>query len=413
MKRRVVITGLGAVTAVGEGAQALWTAALEGRSGVGRVRLGGEGGLDFPGAAIRDFIPEKFVTQRKALKVMARDIQLAVAAADLAADDAGVKSLGNARDRFGILVGSGVLNHELDELAYSVSQSLGSDGRLDLLKFGSDGLSALFPLWLLKYLPNMPACHISILLDLQGPSNTLTTGPSAGLQAVCEAARIIRRGSADLMLAGGAESKLNPLGLSHYKMMGVLAGSEPGAVCRPFDERSSGIVVGEGAGFLVLDEFEHAKKRGARIYAEITGFGVSYENGQRIALETAVREAGIAAGDVDYVQSCGLGLTADDHKEADAIREVFSGGSPLVSASKPLLGFTGFSAGALDLILSTLAIQNGVIPPVTAEAGSGDKFGLRLVSGRPERKAVRHAVTNAFGLGGQCVSVATRPAEKS
>jgi len=407
VKRRVAITGLGSVTAVGEGIQALWSAALESRSGVGRVRFGEEGGLDFPGAAVLNFTPEKFVVQRKALKVMARDIQLAVAAAELAVADAGAKNLPVARERFGIIVGSGVLNHELDELAYSVCQSLGPDGRLDLGKFGTDGLPALFPLWLLKYLPNMPACHISIFLDLEGPSNTLTTGPSSGLQAVCEAARIIRRGTADLMLAGGAESKLNPLGLSQYQLMGVLAGAEGEALsaCRPFDDRSRGIVVGEGAGFLVLEELEHARKRGAKIYAEITGFGVSSENNQKTALRAAVRESGLAPGDVDYVQACGLGVTAEDRLEAEAIRECSPGA--IVSASKPLLGFTGFSAGALDLILSTLAVQNGVVPPV-AHAAAGDRFGLRLVSGSPQKKNVRHAVTNAFGLGGQCVSVVTR-----
>ncbi len=188
-RRRVVITGLGAVTALGEGAGALWNAAIEGRSGISVVKTFDDKWQPL-GACVENFEPEKFVTQRKSIKVMARDIQLAVAAASLAVDDAGARSLDIPRDRFGVIVGSGVLNHELDELAMSLQASLDEKGAPNLKKFGENGMSSLFPLWLLKYLPNMPACHISILFDLQGMNNTLTTGDSAGLQAVGEARRI-------------------------------------------------------------------------------------------------------------------------------------------------------------------------------------------------------------------------------
>ena len=264
MKRRVVITGLGAITALGEGAGVLWNAALEGRSGIDLVSVFGE---DWKPAAgfLADFNPEKFVSPKKSLKVMARDIQLAVAAASLALDDAGARSLKLNRERFGVIAGSGVLNHEIEELAPSVQGSM-EDGALDLKKFGEEGLRLLFPLWLLKYLPNMSACHISILFNLEGPNNTLTTGFSAGLQAAGEACRVIERGAADLMLAGGAESKVNPVGMSEYRILGILSpweGREPKKIYRPFDADAQGIVVGEGAGFLVLEELEHAKKRNA------------------------------------------------------------------------------------------------------------------------------------------------------
>ena len=366
MKKKVVITGLGALTAVGEGSQALWQAALEGRSGISS--LASFGLPKISAAVIRDFSPEKYVTQRKALKVMARDIQLAVAGASLAMQDAALNGEFD-HERFGVIVGSGVLNHELDELACSVQNSLGDDGRLDMAKFGDAGLSALFPLWLLKYLPNMSACHISILFDLQGMNNTLTTGTSAGLQAVGEAFRIIERGGADLMLAGGAESKVNAVGLSHYRVLGAL--------------NEEGFAVGEGAGFLVLEELEHAKKRGARIYAEIVGFGSSFSGGRKSAMQSAIQEAGLQASDIRYLQAAAIGLKKEDAAENSGIDEIFNGSRQNLSlhSSKRLIGFTGFSSGALDLILSTLALS---------------------------RKNITYAMTNASGFNGQAVSLVTK-----
>lgn len=408
MKRRVVITGLGAVTALGEGAAALWEGISKGRTGIGAVRLDPhDENFILPGAAVKGFEPEKYVTQRKALKVMARDIQLAVAAASLALDDGSAKSIEILRERFGLIVGSGVLNHEIDELAASVMASLGAGQRLDLKKFGSEGLSALFPLWLLKYLPNMPACHISIFFNLQGPNNTLTTGPSAGLQAVSEAFHIIRRGSADCMLAGGAESKLNPLGLSQYRIQGVLADGDPLSASRPFDARSRGIVVGEAGAFLLLESLEHAVQRGAKIYAEITGVGLSSASGREAAMRMALAQARLEASDIDYLQASGLGLVREDKEEARAIESVLGESRDLlVGVSKPATGFTGFSSGAIDLIIACLAMDHQEVPPAMASAGAHSRYGFKIAGEFPVRKKIRHTLTNAFGLGGQCVTVA-------
>ncbi len=411
--KRVVITGLGALSAAGEGASALWESALAGRSGVAPLDFASGNGHPLIGGAIRDFIPEKFITQRKALKVMARDIQLAVAAASQAIEDGGAKALSADRERFGVLVGSGVLNHELQELAYSVQNSLGADGRLDLKKFGEEGMRALFPLWLLKYLPNMPACHISVLFDLQGPNNTITTGPSAGLQAVGEAFRIIQRGAADLMVAGGAESKLNPLGYSHYEVMGVLAsenGYEPSKAYRPFDAKSSGIVIGEGAAFVLLEEYEHAKKRGAKIYAEIAALGSSSAAGRAVAMKAALDEAGLKPADVPYLQACGLGLPGEDAAETEAIEKVFArdAGGLSVSASKAVTGFAGFSAGTLDLIVSTLALKNQTVPPVVNFEKSARPVPFKFVHGKPAALKMNYAMTNVSGLGGQSVTIVTK-----
>ena len=414
MKKRVVITGLGAITALGEGADALWQAAVEGRSGIGFLDVpAGSGAWRVPAATVRGFSPEKFVARRKALKVMARDIQLAVAGASLALDDSGIRGTAFDRERFGVIVGSGVLNHELDELTHSIRNSLDASGRLDLQKFGEDGLSALFPLWLLKYLPNMSACHISILFDLQGLNNTITTGASAGLQAVGEAMRIIQRDDADCMLAGGAESKVNPVGISQYKVLGALSDSSSGCAggdYRPFDERTRGFVVGEGAGFLLLEELEHAKKRGAKIYAELVGFGSSSKNGRKLAMEAALSDAGVRVSDLHYLQASGLGLKEEDRSEAQAIYDVFNGaGKNLsVSALKAVTGFTGFSAGALDLIVSTQALWHHTIPPTVNFSKAEKDWGFQIVKDKALRKPISYAMTNAFGFNGQAASVVAK-----
>lgn len=393
MKKRVVITGLGAISGAGEGADALWRAALEKKSAIGKVSFGGHEPLEVLGAAVRDFVPERYVTQKKSIKVMARDIQLAVAAASLAVDDAKARSARCARDRFGVIVGSGVLNHEPEELAYSVKNSLDEKGVLSLKKFGEDGLRSLFPLWLLKYLPNMSACHISILFDLQGPNNSITTGASAGLQAIAEATRIISRGDADLMLAGGAESKLNPVGLAEYRVLGVLSRTnDPKKAVNPFD--SDGLVIGEGAAFLVLEKLEHAKKRGANIYAEVIGLGSSASTGQAIAMRQALKEAGIGPEDIDHLQASGIGIPADDRAELVAVKEVFNGasGSLRLGVSKSLVGFTGFASGAIDMVLSAMMLKTQIAPP-TSETD------------RSASKKIRHLMINAFGFNGQSVSV--------
>ncbi len=423
MKREVVITGLGAMTALGEGFKPLWEAALQSRSGIDYIGFDG----DTPhattvtgaapewkliGASIQDFIPEKYVSQRKSLKVMARDIQLAVAAAKLALDDAAIDFSKTDKERAGIIAGAGVLNHEIDELAMSVLNSVDEEGKLDLEKFGREGLPSLFPLWLLKYLPNMPACHISILFDLQGPSNTVTTGSSSGLQAVGEAFRIIERGTADVMLAGGAESKINPVGISQYQILSVMPqpnGHAPKEVYRPFDRTSEGFVAGEGAGFIVLEERSHAEKRGAKIYATIKGFASSSSDGIEYAMRSALREAAIDASAVDYVQACGLGLAEDDAREAEAIEKIQKTSNTVwpVSASKPVMGFTGFASGALDLILSTLSLKHQTIPPVMNFDSPSREWAFRLVKSDPLKKTIRNVLTNSFGFGGQSASILT------
>ena len=406
--KRVVITGLGAMTALGEGAQNLWEAVLSRRSGLDHFDWDESGWKPVVGR-LKIFEAEKFITQRKAIKVMARDIQLAVAGGSLAIADSKLNLTTLSPGRIGVIVGSGVLNHELDELASSVRGSLNSRRELDLKKFGNEGLSALFPLWLLKYLPNMPACHLSILFNLQGPSNTIATGASAGLQAVEEAYRIIQRGKADCMLAGGAESKVNPVGLSQYEVLEVLAkknGYSATENYAPFDRKASGLVIGEGAGFLLLEELEHAKKRGAFIHAEIAGFGSSSNDGRKVAIEAALEESKIKLDDLGFIQACGLGIPEEDILEAEAMNVLLNGSKSglLVTGSKPITGYLGFAAGPVDLILSVLAMKHGKIPSLLNFDEAARPWKFDIVKTKAIEKKSEYAMTNAFGLGGQSVS---------
>ncbi|MEI8344701.1 MAG: beta-ketoacyl-[acyl-carrier-protein] synthase family protein [Candidatus Omnitrophota bacterium] len=412
MKKQIVITGIGLISAAGEGIEALWEALLERRSLVGELDLGqGPEAERLIGAHFGGFDAEKYVTQRKSLKVMARDIQMAVGAASLAVGDSGLNLTRVDHQRIGVIAGSGILNQELDELAPAMRESVDAAGRLDLHKFGSAGISALFPLWLLKYLPNMSACHISILFDLQGINNSLTTGASCGLQAIGEAFRVIERGDADCMLAGGAESRTTPGGLSRYQILKQLVRfspqEDPGKAYRPFDAAHPGFAVGEGAVFLMLEELGHAKARGARIYARVGAFGSSYHEGQVPAMSQALREAGATASDIRLICGCGLGTAADDAKELAALEKIFGQEgerSTNICFSKPVIGFTGYASGAIEAALAAISLKRQTVPPsVNAEAFVCKN--LETVAELRAGVAIERTMANAFGLGGQSASL--------
>ena len=287
-ERRVVVTGIGIVSPIGIGAADFWTQLLSGTCGLKRIthfdpagfacQIGGE----TPAYKIADYVPK---TYRKATKVMARDIELAVVAADLAFKDAGLTSKAYSPTpdidvtRFGCNIGAGLISAELDELT-SAMHVAREGGKLDLGKWGSEGMTQLTPLWLLKYLPNMLACHVTIIHGLMGPSNTITCADASSHLAIGEAFRTIARGKADLAICGGAEARINPMGLMRQQLLGRLNAAhndDPESAVRPFDKAAAGTVFGDGGGLLILEEFEHAKARGAKVYAELVGFAASQD----------------------------------------------------------------------------------------------------------------------------------------
>ena len=233
------------------------------------------------GAEIRDFdlkkyaLPKFWSGLRKTKKYLARDIQLAVAAAQLAVADAGLVDGGVDPTRIGIDLGAGLISSELDELAPAIAHAFGAGKTFDFQVWGRESIEMIEPIWLLKYLPNMLACHISILIDCQGPSNTITEADASSNLAIAEAARIIARGRADVMITGGADSKIHPLSLVRMALFETMSRwkGDPSQACRPFDRRRDGWVPGEGAGIVILEEWEHAHERGARILGEVLGGG--------------------------------------------------------------------------------------------------------------------------------------------
>src|SRR5215211_1146066 len=287
--RRVVVTGVGVISPVGIGQAAFWENLLAGKSGIRKIttfdpsgfacQIGGE----VPAYKIGDYVPKSY---RKATKVMARDIELAVIAADDAMKDAGLKTKAYTdapeikAERFGCNIGAGLINAELDELTGAMH--IAREGnKLDLHKWGKDGMQQLTPLWLLKYLPNMLACHVTIIHELKGPSNTITCADASSHLAIGEAFRTIQRGAADLAICGGAETKVLPMSVMRQVLLRRVTethNDSPEQAVRPFDADADGTAVGEGGGLLILEEYEHAKKRGAKIYAELVGFGASQDS---------------------------------------------------------------------------------------------------------------------------------------
>ena len=341
---RVVITGLGAFSSLGLTAKDMWEGLSQGRCGISKIKafdainfpcqFAGE----VPEFKTRDFVPKSY---RKAVKLMCRDIQLAVGAANEAIKNSGLitkaideNNINIDPTRTAVNLGAGIISCELPELGPAIAKSI-TDGKFDMRKWGREGIEAVTPLWLLKFLPNMLACHIGIIHDIQGPSNTITCAEAASHIAIREAGRVIQRGWADVALTGGAEAKVNPIVMIRQcllKRARTENNISPESACRPFDADAKGSVFGEGAGVIVLEELEHAKKRGAKIYAELAGAGESnninpvYEQlepdakGLQIAVKKALAEAQITPEDLDLIIPHGLGIPADDSAEARAIQ---------------------------------------------------------------------------------------------
>src|SRR5688572_5562247 len=353
--RRVVVTGVGAISPIGIGAKAFWENLLAGKVGVRRVSLFDPGGFpsqivgEVPAYKIGDYVPKSY---RKATKVMARDIELAVVAADDAFKDAGLQSRAYTETptieptRFGCNIGAGLISCELNELTAALN--IARDGnKLDLHKWGQEGMQQLTPLWLLKYLPNMLACHVTIIHELKGPSNTITCADASSHLAIGEAFRTIQRGKADLAICGGAETKVVPM--SHMRQILLKRCTEthndaPETAVRPFDAEADGTATAEGGGLLILEEYEHAKARGAKIYAELVGFGASQDT-HRItepdpkghsygrAIANALKDADLPPTAVDLIVPCGLGIPSHDRAELAGLHGVFGAGLSRVPLS--------------------------------------------------------------------------------
>ncbi|MBA4038863.1 MAG: hypothetical protein C0468_00770 [Planctomyces sp.] len=445
-RRGVVITGLGAVTGLGIGMEPLWDGARLGRSCLRPItrldasgfacRLAGEVGgkaMGGPAFSARDHVPKAF---RKAVKIMARDIELAVVAALRAAADAGVSTRAGAPDpeddsfvgsyageRMGCHVGAGLIAAEPDELAAALAtcRREGSE-RLDLTKWGSGGMDALTPLWMLKYLPNMLACHVTILHGCLGPSNTITCAEASGLLSIAESVRVIERNDADLCFAGGAESRVNLMGLLRMTFAGRLAPTgdqtEGERVVRPFDPASAGGLIGEGAGIITVESAQTAAARGARVYARVSGLGAAHspvrpvilrsdapppedDEGFADAARAAIADARLRPEDIDAVATLGTGVPHLDVPEAGALRRVFGARTeslPLITLG-PNIGSCAAGSAALVAAVAARAVHEQRLP---ARLNAGTPLPWLRAEAAPERPAsLGHVLVITSALGGQ------------
>ncbi len=424
-ERLAGITGLGVVTAAGIGIDALWDALVEGRSCIGPISL--FDAANFPcsiGGEIQGFSARKFVPKsyRKSVKVMARDIEIAVAAADLAIKDAsaitkacdeGEPTVTN--DRLGCNIGAGLICTDLDELGMAVNTAV-TDGEFDFRKWGKEGLDNLHPLWLLKYLPNMLSCHVTIIHGAEGPSNCITCGAASGHMALGETARYVARGAVDLAFAGGAESKLNPMGLMRQQLLKRLCttdNDQSDSAARPFDRQHQGLIVGEGGGLLMVEEIDHAKARGARVYAEIAGFGAACDpdgmnvtspsdGGLALAIRRAMKDANVTPDEVDLIVTHGTGVPGEDALESAAWQKALG---ERVS-SIPAMSITGTigslfaGAGGVQLAVAARALQEQLVPPTRNYSAPAEGCSLQFQTD-PTAREIRTLVSGAFSVGGQ------------
>ena len=430
--REVVITGVGAVSAFGLGVDALWRGLCAGESRLGpvhrfdasglRSHLAGELPEDF---SARDHVPKHY---RKGVKVMARDIELAVAAALSAVRHANLVTPAleiedpptYAPHRLACQIGAGLIAAELPELA-SAFVTAAEGAHLSYEQWGEVGMNNLTPLWMLKYLPNMLACHVTILHNAQGPSNTVTCAEASGVLSVGESMRVIERGDADASLAGGVESKVNPTWMLRLDLLGRLAhtaGHSTGAnLVRPFDPGAPGTLVGEGGGILVLEEATSAARRGAPILARLLGFGAGQEpqavlsgtppTGEGLAgtILAALRDARCAIEDIDAIIPQGCGCADADAAEAEALRQVFGGRLPRIPlvTFAPSVGDLGAGAGGLALAIAAQCLRQQVLPARIHHGSPAS--GLFVGPSASESRTLNKVLVCTGSIGGQCGAV--------
>lgn len=378
-----VITGLGIVSPIGVGRAAVWESLSARRSGVRPLEDLRAAGWPAPyGGRVVDFDAKQYVTPRKSVKVMAEEIQFAFAAAELAWSDAGLEDGAVDPERLGVVCGAGFVFSEFGELeapyraVVKAAEANGAahppgDGELDLKLWGAHAIREFFPLWMLKYLPNMSACHIGIRRDARGPNNTIISGEVSGLLALGEAVAAIRRGIADVMIVGGSSSRLHMADLSWRGRNNLaISDADPAEICRPFDAGRCGQVYGEGAAMLVVESAAHAQRRGARPLAKVLSVASRSEHavatrrptGASVAaaLAGAMESAGIQTGEVGLVKAHGVSTVADDRAEAAAIRQVL--GDAPVTALKGFFGNIDSAGGAVELATLLVSLAEGHVP---------------------------------------------------
>ena len=411
--RRVVITGMGALTPLGNSVDEFWQGCVDGRSGIDWVTLFDNSAYPVKvDGEVRNFDPTEYMDRKEARR-MARFSQLSVAAAKMALEDSGLKLEEEDSTRIGVLLGNGNGGYPETDDAMRTIVSRGGN-RLD-------------PFYMSKILPNIAAAQIAMQFGLQGYNNTVTTACAASTQAMGDALDVIRIGRADVMVAGGGEAGICELGLAAFHIMRALSTreDEPMKASRPFDADRDGFVCAEGAALFVFETLEHAQRRGARIIAEIAGYGASSDayhvvapcvdgEGAQRAMRLAVEDAGLTLDDIDYINAHGTSTPANDASETMAIKGIFgerAQGIP-VSSTKSMIGHTLGASGAIESVACLKAIETGIVPPTINYENPDPECDLDYVPNQSRRVGkVRAVLKNSFGFGGQNACLVFRAVE--
>ena len=403
LERRVVVTGLGLICGVGNTAPEVWDGLMAGKSGMGEIKA-----FDLTGhpvrfaAEVKDFDPLKFVERKEARK-MGRFIHFALAASDEAMKHSGLTVTDEISDRVGVHIGSGIGGFDVIEREHSA-----------MLAGGPRKIS---PFFIPGSIVNLAAGHVSIRFKARGPNEATATACTTSAHSIGDAFRIIQRGDADVMLAGGTEAAITPMGVGGFAAMKALStrNDDPTHACRPFDKDRDGFVVGEGAGILILEELEFAKARGAKILAEIIGYGLSADafhmtgmapegEGCYRSMNHALKVAGVSPDQIDYVNAHATSTPLGDALESKAIENVFGerakNGTLLVSSTKSMTGHLLGGAGGLEAGITIMAMQQQIAPPTMNLVEADPECRLNYVPNKPLPAKIDYALSNSFGFGG-------------
>lgn len=420
MRRRVVVTGIGCITPIGNDIPSLWNSLTTGRSGVDTISL--FDASSFPtriAAEVKGFDFNSVIENPERFEYSGRNIQFAISAGLQAMRDAGLTDGEFDPTRFGVYLGAGEGQQDF-YLFMRLLADAQRDGDFDMDRFTREGLNQMNPRRELDQEPNMPAGHLASLFNAQGPNLNSLTACAASSQAIGEATEIIRQGEADIMLSGGSHSMIHPFGLTGFNLLTALStqNENPQSASRPFDRDRDGFVLGEGAAMLILEELEHAKQRGATIYGEVAGYGSTADayritdihpegRGATACIQMALNDAHCTINDIHYVNAHGTSTPVNDRVETLALKKVFKEQAyhiP-VSSSKSMMGHLIAAAGGAEAIVCLLAIKHGVIPPTINYSHADSDCDLDYVPNQARETPVKMALSNSFGFGGQNITL--------
>lgn len=399
LRRRVVITGLGAVTPLATGVEESWQRLCQGKSGVARITKFDTSGFDAQIAAeLKDFHPEDFLDKKK-IRRTDPFIQYALVAARLAIRDAGLSINGDNTGRVGVVLGS----------AAGGLTMFGAN----LLTLHDQGPDRVSPFFIPGFLPNMAVGEVSMEFGIRGPSKCVVTACASGSNSIGDALRLIQYGEADAMIAGGSDAYVIPIAVAGFDKMRALSrrNNEPEKASRPFDKDRDGFVVGEGAGVVILEDLESALRRGAKIYAEVAGYGTNIDSfhitdpdweNQARCVRLALSDANVLAGDVDYINAHGTSTVSNDLSETRAIKAILGEHAKAlpVSSNKSMIGHLLAAAGGVEAIFTVLTIRDGIIPPTMNYDTPDPECDLDYVPNIARKARVNVALSNSFGFGG-------------